>query len=82
MLDLAYDNIEQNGMMPEEFKNKDISQFTLHLNVPLSQPTRSRIPTRLMITIRSKARRRITSKFPRRRYHTSSTYLSMPIVSG
>jgi hypothetical protein len=24
MLDLAYDNIEINGMMPEEFENKDI----------------------------------------------------------
>jgi hypothetical protein len=34
MLDLAYDNIKQNGMMPEEFENKDIPQFTLHLNVP------------------------------------------------
>ncbi len=34
MLDLAYNDIEQNGMMPEEFKNKDIPQFTLQLNVP------------------------------------------------
>jgi hypothetical protein len=33
MLDLAYDNIEQNGMMPEEFENKDIPHFTLRLNV-------------------------------------------------
>jgi hypothetical protein len=34
MLDLAYNNIERNGMMPEEFENKYIPQFTLHLNVP------------------------------------------------
>jgi hypothetical protein len=34
MLDLAYDDIEQNGMMPEEFENKGIPQFTLCLNVP------------------------------------------------
>ncbi len=34
MLDLAYDDIEQNRMMPEEFKNKDIPQFSLRLNVP------------------------------------------------
>jgi hypothetical protein len=34
MLDLAYNNIEQNRMMPEEFKNKYIPQFTLRLNVP------------------------------------------------
>jgi hypothetical protein len=33
MLDLAYNDIKQNGMMPEEFKNKDIPLFTLHLNV-------------------------------------------------
>ncbi len=34
MLNLAYDNIEQNRMMPEEFKNKNIPEFSLHLNVP------------------------------------------------
>ncbi len=34
MLDLAYDDIEQNGMMLEEFENKDIPHFTLQLNVP------------------------------------------------
>ncbi len=32
-MDLAYDDIEQNRMMPEEFKNKDIPHFTLRLNV-------------------------------------------------
>ena len=34
MLDMAYDNIETNRMMPEEFNNKDIPEFTLRLNVP------------------------------------------------
>jgi hypothetical protein len=34
MLDLAYDNIETNGMMPEEFKNKDIPEFSLKVNMP------------------------------------------------
>jgi hypothetical protein len=34
MLDTALDNIEQNGVLPEEFKNKDIPHFTLRLNVP------------------------------------------------
>ncbi len=34
MLDLAYDNIESNRMMPEEFENKDIPEFSLQLNVP------------------------------------------------
>ncbi len=33
MLDTALDNIKQNRMLPEEFKNKDIPHFTLHLNV-------------------------------------------------
>jgi hypothetical protein len=34
MLDLAYDDIEQNGMLPEEYENKDIPEFSLRLNVP------------------------------------------------
>ena len=34
MLDLAYDDIKSNGMMPEEFENKDIPEFSLRLNVP------------------------------------------------
>ncbi len=34
MLDTALDNIKQNGMLPEEFKNKDIPHFTLRLNMP------------------------------------------------
>ncbi len=34
MLDLTYNNIKQNGMMPEEFENRDIPHFTLQLNVP------------------------------------------------
>jgi hypothetical protein len=34
MFDTALDNIKQNGMLPEEFKNKDIPHFTLYLNVP------------------------------------------------
>ncbi len=33
ILDTALDNIKQNGMLPEEFENKDIPHFTLHLNV-------------------------------------------------
>ncbi len=34
MLDLAYDDIEQNRMMLEEFENRGIPHFTLQLNVP------------------------------------------------
>jgi hypothetical protein len=34
MLDTALDDIEQNGMLPEEFKNKEIPHFTICLNVP------------------------------------------------
>ncbi len=34
MLNLAYNNIKQNRMMPEEYENKDIPHFTLRLNVP------------------------------------------------
>jgi hypothetical protein len=34
MLVSAYKDIKENGMMPEEFKKKDIPHFTLQLNVP------------------------------------------------
>ncbi len=34
MLDLAYDDIKSNGMMPEEFEKKDIPEYSLRLNVP------------------------------------------------
>ena len=34
MLDLAYDDIKINGMMPEKFDNKDIPEFTVQVNVP------------------------------------------------
>ncbi len=34
MLDLTYDDIETNGMIPKEFKNKDIPEFSLWVNVP------------------------------------------------
>ncbi len=34
MLDTALDDIEQIGMLPEEFKNKGIALFTLCLNAP------------------------------------------------
>ena len=34
MLDLALDDIEQNGMLPKEFECKDIPLFTICLNVP------------------------------------------------
>ncbi len=34
MLDMAFDNVDQEGMLPEEFENKDIPKFTLKLNAP------------------------------------------------
>jgi hypothetical protein len=34
MLDTALDDIKQNGMLPKEFKNRDIPHFTIRLNVP------------------------------------------------
>ncbi len=43
MLDTALDDIEQNGMLPEEFKNRDIPHFTLRLNVP-------RLPAKTKLT--------------------------------
>ncbi len=34
MLDTALDNIKQHGMLPKEFKNRDIPHFMIRLNVP------------------------------------------------
>jgi hypothetical protein len=34
MLDTALDDIKQHGMLLEEFKNRDIPHFMLHLNLP------------------------------------------------
>ncbi len=34
MLDSAYNDIDKNEMMPEEFENKNIPYFTLHVDVP------------------------------------------------
>ncbi len=34
MLDLAYDDIKSNGMMPEEFENRDIPAFSRRVNMP------------------------------------------------
>ncbi len=43
MLDTAFDNLDQEGMMPEEFKYREIPKFTLKLNAP-------RLPSQTMKT--------------------------------
>jgi hypothetical protein len=78
MLDLAYDDIKQDGMMPEEFKNKDIPHFSLCLNVPCLL-TQSRTLTGVTTTTRSKAKRRITLKSPRKRYRISRPIWTCPL---
>jgi hypothetical protein len=34
MLDIAYEDIDEEGMMPEQYKNRDLPKFALRLNVP------------------------------------------------
>jgi hypothetical protein len=34
MLDMAFNHVDQEVMMPEEFKYKEIPKFTLKLNAP------------------------------------------------
>jgi hypothetical protein len=34
MLDTAFDHVDQEGMMPEEYEHKEIPKFTLKLNTP------------------------------------------------
>ena len=34
MLEIAHEIIDVEGMMPEEYKNRDIPVFSLRLNVP------------------------------------------------
>ncbi len=42
MLDTVLDDIKQNGMLPEEFENRDIPHFTLRLNM-LHLPTETKL---------------------------------------
>ncbi len=34
LLDLAYQDIKEESMMPEEYENRDIPRFAIRLNVP------------------------------------------------
>ncbi len=34
MLDIAYKDIDKEGMMPEQYENRDLPKFALRLNVP------------------------------------------------
>ncbi len=34
MLDIAYEDIDEEGMMPEQYENRDLPKFVLRLNVP------------------------------------------------
>jgi hypothetical protein len=52
MLETALEDIEENGMIPEEFENKKMPHFTLRLNAPhllaATKPTITKTMTIIM----------------------------------
>ena len=66
MLDLAYDNIETNGMMPEEFNNKEITEFTLRVNVPRLPSDGKKTDNKAFDNYSNRARKLSTSKSRRK----------------
>jgi hypothetical protein len=64
MLEMAYNNMETEGMMPEEFDYMEIPTFTLKLNAPdcCHRPSKH---TKTTITSRSKAKGRSTAMWQR-----------------
>ncbi len=66
MLDLAYDDIETNGMMPEEFDNKDIPEFSLRVNVPPMPSDGKKLTIRHTIITATRARKLSTSRLQRK----------------
>ena len=82
MLDLAYDDIETNGMMPEEFNNKDIPEFSLRVNVPRMPSNGKKLTTMHSIVTATRARKLFTLKSQRKMSPTSSTYQGMLIGCG
>jgi hypothetical protein len=64
MLEIAYDNMEMEGMMPEEFDYMEIPTFTLKLNAPDCRHRPSK-HTKTTITSRSKAKGHSTERWQR-----------------
>ncbi len=56
LLELAYNDINTEGMMPEEYKNKDIPVFSLKMNSPAYQRRRNTI-TRHMTTSKNRGKK-------------------------
>jgi hypothetical protein len=82
MLDLAYDDIESNGMMPEEFENKDIPEFSLRLNVPRLPADTKKSDNRKYDHYVSKERKHSTSRLRRKRWPISSIFPGTLIRCG
>ena len=74
MLDLALDDIERNGMLPEEFEGKDIPLFTLRLNVHRVPSKRKSTTNKGYDHYKDHGRKHSTSKWQKRISASSSFY--------
>ncbi len=77
LLELAYDNIETECMMPEEYKNRDIPAFSLKTNVPCL-PEKKKHDNKTYDHFQEQGKKHSISKFQNPIYHSSSSYPTMP----
>jgi hypothetical protein len=82
MLDSAYKDIEENGMLPEKFENKDIPHFTLQVNVPCNPTETKSNSNKGYNHIKEHGRRHSILRLLRKIPLTSNSYQATPTASG
>ena len=78
ILDIAYQDINEESMMPEQYNNWDIPKFSIRLNVP-RLPQKSPLKTaRLTIISESRGRRHSTWKLQNPTWRSSLSWPPTP----
>jgi hypothetical protein len=77
LLELAYDDIETDCMMPEEYENRDISTFSLKTNVP-RLPEKKKHDNKAYDPFQEQGKKHSILKLQNPIYHSSSFYPTMP----
>jgi hypothetical protein len=77
LLELAYNNIESELMMPEEYKNRDMPAFSLKLHVPCL-PEKKKDDNKAYDPFREQGKRHSISRLQNLTYLSSSTYPTTP----
>jgi hypothetical protein len=76
LLELAYNDIDNEGMMPEEYENKDIPVFSLKMNVP-RLPEKKKHDNKVYDHILEQGKKHSILKWKNLIYHSSSSYPTM-----